>query len=116
MSETLNLAEGAALQQEFIVTDVAGEAYDLTDAYLVFAVHNPNDEEMFVLKSAAAGGSSDEIQLTGPTNGKCVVKILSDHTDLLTGPEYKWSLVLTIASEPYVLVSGPVLMSKVAGL
>ena len=117
MSEALNLGRGAALPQPFNVKDVADAAFDLTDAALVFTVSDPDRAQVFQLKSVAAGGSADQIEISSPpTGGECIVKILSAHTDLLTGPEYSWSLVLMLADEPYVLASGPAFVSPIAGL
>jgi hypothetical protein len=77
--------------QGFTVT-VGGEPIDFTGAALIFSVKEKEDDAvpLFQRKNALATGSSDEIEMTDPTNGKFTVKIIPSNTESLDGNQSYW--------------------------
>jgi hypothetical protein len=85
----MQLARGDSGTFTFTVTDSEDAAVDLTDAEIRFTVTDLAGETVLELANTAAGGSDDEIEITGAATGVFDVKITTTQSDL--DPTARWA-------------------------
>lgn len=73
-----------------ITVQSSGNPVDLTLSEVVFTVkRNGTDSNILIQKkNTAAGGGDDEIEMTDPTNGKCLLKVDEVDTEDLAAGAY----------------------------
>lgn len=97
------LSRGEPKTFEFTVTDLAGAAVDLTDAEITFVVYDLEGAVVMTLKSVAAGGTGDDIEIpdqaadSGADAGLFRVII---NADLVQAARWADCWVVTAAVEP----------------
>lgn len=100
---TYTIVRGEPEVFEHTVTSIAGDAVDLTDAEITFVVRGLDGEVVLTLRSLAAGGSDDEIEIldqSGADKGKFNLNV----STLITQTAY-WAdcWVVTAADPPETL-------------
>lgn len=87
MSNEIHIYAGDSDKEIVTLTDQNGQAIDLTDYKIIFTVKRNVNLPAFVIqkKNVNAGGSSEQIEMHDPTNGKFKILLVSNDTESLLG-------------------------------
>jgi hypothetical protein len=101
MTTEYKMGRGESKMFTHTVTSVAGALVDLTNAKIYFDVYDLSGTRVLTKRSAAAGGSTAQIEIltqSGGTLGKFTLKILTTDSDIAQVARWADCFVVTAAN------------------